>query len=133
MRTVFQSVSRNQCTPFWGEGKVAGFSALARSQNHCELLWPLRCDKKLFAVGALSLHPPATHTVAYTNMKNLLLFVLLSALPWTVCAQTAADSQRKAAVKYPELSKAGSPLNTKFIALVNEAKQLNPALLNDTN
>ena len=66
-------------------------------------------------------------------MKKILLLITFCTLPLLVSAQTLADSQRKAAAKYPELSKAGSPLNTKFLALVNEAKQINPASLNDPN
>ncbi len=75
---------------------------------------------------------PQTFTY-YRTMKKLLLLFALTALPLLVAAQTVADSQRKAALKYPELSKAGSALNTKFIALVNEAKQIYPASLNDPN
>lgn len=69
----------------------------------------------------------------FRTMKKLLLLITFSALPLLVSAQTVADSQRKAAAKYPELSKAGSPLNIKFIAMVNEAKQNNPTSLNDPN
>lgn len=66
-------------------------------------------------------------------MKTLLLLITLFVLPIVVSAQTVADSQRQATTKYPALAQQGSPLHTKFIALYNDAKQNNPALLSDPN
>lgn len=66
-------------------------------------------------------------------MKTLLLFITLVAMSPLISAQTVADSQRRATTKYPALAQQGSPLHTKFLALYNEAKQTNPALLTDPN
>ena len=66
-------------------------------------------------------------------MKTLLLLITLFAMPTVISAQTVADSQRQATTKYPALVHQGSPLHTKFLALYNEAKQSNPALLKDPN
>lgn len=66
-------------------------------------------------------------------MKTLLLLITLFAMPFVISAQTVADSQRQATTKYPALAQQGSPLNTKFLALYNDAKQTNPALLTNPN
>ena len=66
-------------------------------------------------------------------MKTLLLLITLSAMSTVISAQTVADSLRQATTKYPALAQQGSPLHTKCLALYNEAKQTNPALLQDPN
>jgi hypothetical protein len=72
------------------------------------------------------------HTLKRT-MKRLLLLIILSVMPCALSAQTVADAQLQATTKYPALAQQGSPLNAKFLALYNEAKQTNPTLLTDPN
>lgn len=64
---------------------------------------------------------------------TMLLAVIFAMLPVALTAQDAADSQRQAIVKYPAIAKAGSPLNTRFVTLYNDAKEYNPALLSTPN
>ena len=57
------------------------------------------------------------------------LFILLSLLSPSM-AQTVADSQKQAVTKYPALSREGTPIHTKFLSLVTEMKEQNPAFFN---
>ncbi len=71
-----------------------------------------------------------------TNMKTKLLalaFALICAMQISSQAQTVADAQKQAAAKYPDLSRAGTPLNTKFVELYREASASNPTLLSNPN
>ena len=69
-------------------------------------------------------------------MKTKLLalaFALVCAMQISSQAQTVADAQKQAAAKYPDLSRAGTPLNTKFVELYREASASNPTLLSNPN
>jgi hypothetical protein len=66
-------------------------------------------------------------------MKTRLLLITLLAMSTVISAQTVADSKQRATTKYPALAQQGSPFHTKCLALYNEAKQTNPALLQDPN
>ena len=69
-------------------------------------------------------------------MKTKLLalaFALICAMQISSQAQTVADAQKQAAAKYPDLSRAGTPLNTKFVELYREASASNPTLLSNPN
>jgi hypothetical protein len=62
-------------------------------------------------------------------MKPLLALLALFSLLASALAQTAADSQKQAVEKYPELAKEGTPLHSKFIELYRQAKETNPTFL----
>lgn len=57
------------------------------------------------------------------------ILILLLAAPCAP-AQDVATAQQKAISLYPDLAKAGSPLNAKFVALYQQAKQSNSPVLN---
>jgi dienelactone hydrolase len=72
------------------------------------------------------------------NMRTKLLalaLVLLCGLPISPQAKavTVAEAQKQATARYPELARAGSPLNLKFVELHREASASNPALLANPN
>ena len=62
-------------------------------------------------------------------MKTLFAILAVFSLHAPVMAQTAADSQKQAVEKYPELAKEGTPLHSKFIELYRQAKETNPTFL----
>lgn len=48
-------------------------------------------------------------------------------------SQTVADAQKQAIVKYPDLGREGSPINTEFRSLYTTAKESDPILLSNPN
>ena len=60
-------------------------------------------------------------------MRYLLL--LLASVSLAFCDSTEQESQAQALRKFPSLGTKNSPLNLKFLALYNDAKQSNSALL----
>ena len=66
-------------------------------------------------------------------MKTLFALLTLFSLLASAMAQTAADSQKQALAKYPQLAQEGSALHTQFMLLYRQAKETNQQLLHDPN
>jgi hypothetical protein len=59
--------------------------------------------------------------------------ILVAALSLSALAQTVDDAQKQAIAKYPDLTRDGSELHTKFLELYHEVQETDPGLLSNPN
>jgi hypothetical protein len=65
--------------------------------------------------------------------KNFVFALVTAGLLLSAAAQTVDDAQKQAIAKYPDLTRDGTPLHTKFIQLYREIQETDPALLSNPN
>lgn len=66
-------------------------------------------------------------------MNKIYLLITLLVFAASAIAQDAAAYQRRAIAKYPDLGKAHSPFHAKFLSIVSELKEKEPAFVNTSS
>jgi hypothetical protein len=67
------------------------------------------------------------------NKTVVSALILAAALLCSAASQTVDDAQKQAITKYPDLTRNGTPLNTKFLQLYREVQETDPGLLSNPN